>query len=353
MTAEARAFPPVKNGFPWKKPFRMPLMAWVLTVFSGCEGPQSMLEAAGPAAGRVIVLWWILFGIAAFVFITVTGFLLVGSFRRGGEGSDGIGGSGGISDRKLSFGMAYGTGITIVLLFFILMATFKYTPERGELGPGALTIDVVGKLWWWEFTYLGEDGEPLFQTANEIHIPVGVPVRFRLRSDNVIHSFWVPRLGGKVDLLPGRTNYLRLEAREVGVYRGQCAEFCGMQHTLMAFLVTAVPHDAFEEWMAAQAEPAREPTDSLAVRGRQVFLKTQCANCHTIRGVSTATEPGPDLTHLASRQTLAAATIPNRKGHLGGWIADPQGIKPGNLMPAVPLASEDFQALLHYLGTLE
>ncbi len=326
------------------KGFRIPIVALLLMA---CGGPQSMFETAGPDAARVIVLWWILFAICLFVTIAVIGVLLVASFRRRSEGELPV------PDKKLGVAMGWGIGVTIVLLTVILTATFRSSDAYAEQGPVALTIDVVGKLWWWEVTYLGENGEPLFRTANEIHIPTGVPVRFRLRSDNVIHSFWVPSLAGKVDLLPGRTNYLRLAANKAGIYRGQCAEYCGIQHALMAFLVIAQLPEEFAEWMEAQQLPAREPKDEMTHRGKNVFLQAGCAKCHTVRGVAVAVEAGPDLTHLAPRHTLAAASLPNRRGHLGGWISDPQGIKPGNLMPATPLNSEDFQALLRYLENLQ
>lgn len=316
-------------------------------MMAGCAGPQSMLDSAGPEASRVIVLWWILLCISGFAFVTVTGILLIASFRKGGERGTTE------ADRRMGVSAAAGIGVTIALLAVILAATFRYSEAWRPRPNSALTIDVLGKLWWWEITYIGEEGETLFRTANEIHIPTGVPVRFRLRSDNVIHSFWAPSLGGKMDMNPGHTNYLHLEAREPGVYRGQCAEFCGLQHTNMAFLIVAEPREDFERWIAAQREPAREPTDPLAIRGREVYVQSQCAECHTVRGTVEATAPGPDLTHLAGRRTLASGTIPNRKGHLAGWIADPHGIKPGSLMPASSFGSEDFLAVLRYLETLE
>ena len=265
----------------------------------------------------------------------------------------------------------------MILLLVMLLATHKssqpFAGERSEasgiqVGESSkessptnaerLLIEVTGKRWWWAVAYLDENGDQLFETANEIHIPVGVPVRLRLVSDNVIHSFWVPALGGKADLIPGRPNSLWLQADEPGVYRGQCAEFCGVQHALMAFFVVASSHEEFADWVASQKASAVEPQSDLARKGREVFRTSDCADCHTIRGVSSVPDSspqniGPDLTHLASRRSLAAGTLPNRRGHLGGWLADPQSIKPGNLMPSVPLAAEDFHALLNYLETLD
>lgn len=311
-----------------------------------------MLESAGPEAAAVIKLWWVLFGIGSVVLLTVTALLLIGCFRTDpGTGTR-------TSERALGRPLVIGTFATIFLLVVLLVAAHEHSQPLAEERDEAITIEVVGKRWWWEVVYLDENGDRLFETANEICVPVGTPVRLRLTSDNVIHSFWVPKLGGKMDLVPGRTNYLWLRADQPGAYRGQCAEFCGVQHALMAFYVIAKPAEEFADWMDAQRTSAADPPDELAQRGREFFQSSACADCHTIRGVAslrtaTVAHRGPDLTHLASRQSLAAATLPNRRGHLGGWIADPQGVKPGSLMPAVPLAAEDFRALLHYLETLE
>ena len=247
----------------------------------------------------------------------------------------------------------FATVATVFLLLVMLVATYESAQPFADEREDALTIQVTGKRWWWAVSYLDENGERLFETANEIHIPAGVPVRLRLLSADVIHSLWVPKLGGKVDLVPGRTNHLWIQANQPGVYRGQCAEFCGIQHAKMSLYVVADTAKDFADWKLAQQQPAKAPSDSLARRGRDVFANGACAKCHTIRGVSSVSRFGPDLTHLASRRSLAAGTLPNRRGHLGGWIADPQSVKPGNLMPAVPLAAEDFHALLHYLEALE
>ena len=214
-------------------------------------------------------------------------------------------------------------------------------------------MEVTGRLWWWELRYLDADGGEIARTANEMHIPVGEPVTLRLISDNVIHSFWVPQLQGKTDMIPGRVNESWIQAGEPGVYRGQCAEFCGVQHSMMAFLAIAEPAEAFDRWLARQAQPAAEPTEPSLVRGRDVFLRAGCGGCHTVRGTPAAGRTGPDLTHIAGRRTLAAATVPNTRGHLAGWISDPQHVKPGNKMPAATLEPGDLHALIAYLESLE
>jgi cytochrome c oxidase subunit 2 len=189
-------------------------------------------------------------------------------------------------------------------------------------------------------------------TANEIHIPVGKPVHIRLASRDVIHSFWVPDLHGKKDLIPGKDTDLWLRADRAGVYRGQCAEFCGWQHAHMALLVIAEPQDRFDAWLASQRQTPPPPSTPLGQRGRAVFESQACPLCHTVAGTQANGSAGPDLTHLASRRTIAAGTLPNTIGSLGGWIVDPQSTKPGNRMPAVTLHADDLQALLAYLETL-
>ncbi len=191
-----------------------------------------------------------------------------------------------------------------------------------------------------------------FTTANEVHIPVGAPVVFLLTARDVIHSFWVPNLGGKKDLIPGYTQTVWFRADTPGVYRGQCAEFCGLQHAKMGLLVIADPPDRYAAWMRQMQQPGAAPTDSLARRGEQVFMSGTCVMCHAIEGTHARSVAGPDLTHLASRQTIAAATLPNNRGNLGGWIADPQRIKPGTHMPPNVLPPEELNALLTYLQTL-
>jgi cytochrome c oxidase subunit 2 len=208
---------------------------------------------------------------------------------------------------------------------------------------------VIGHQWFWEVRYPGTTAV----TANEIHIPVKTVVNVAVRSADVIHSFWVPELNKKVDVLPGRDNHLELYADEPGVYRGQCAEFCGAQHAHMAMAVYADPPDKFKAWLANMEKPLAQPASQDARAGQQVFLSHQCASCHTIRGTSAKGRIGPDLTHLQTRNTLAALTIPNRKGYLGGWVLDPQHIKPGNKMPGLNLSGPDFQRLLTFLEGLK
>jgi cytochrome c oxidase subunit II len=218
-----------------------------------------------------------------------------------------------------------------------------------------LKIEVVGRRWWWEVKYTDQ----AITTANEIHIPVGVPVQLELRSADVIHSFWVPELHGKLDLVPTRINTIVIEADTAGVYRGQCAEFCGLQHAHMALLVIAEPVADYNAWVAVQQAPAPPPADEAAVAGQQVFFNADCVFCHTVRGLDdkavdrSGVDLGPDLTHLASRMTIAGASVTLNRGNLAGWIVDAQHVKPGALMPNTLLNAQDLHNLLAFLETLK
>jgi cytochrome c oxidase subunit 2 len=216
------------------------------------------------------------------------------------------------------------------------------------VGTTQLSIRVVGRQWFWEVRYPG--GRAV--TANEVHIPVRTRVDVLATTDDVIHSFWVPELNRKIDMINGRTNRVLLYADKPGVYRGQCAELCGLQHAHMAFDVIAEPQAEFRRWLANLAAPARAPQGAAAQQGEQVFMAQQCASCHTIRGTSANGRIGPDLTHVASRQTLAALTIPNTRQELSSWIRDPQRIKPGNKMPALGLSDAQINAVADYLAGL-
>jgi cytochrome c oxidase subunit 2 len=218
--------------------------------------------------------------------------------------------------------------------------------------PAALVVEIVGQQYWWELHYREPGGAPIATTANELHLPQGRRVELHLRSTDVIHSFWVPGLQGKLDLVPGKTNVTWVQADRLGTFQGQCAEFCGLQHALMRLLAVVQPAAEFDAWLEAQRAPARPAADADTERAQQLFL-VHCAHCHTVRGTSAFFgHIGPDLTHLMSRRTLAAGTLANVKGNLGGWLADPQGHKPGNRMPRIALAPADFHALLDYLTSL-
>lgn len=248
----------------------------------------------------------------------------------------------------------FGLGLTTaVLIAFTVWTMDTLANVRVPPAEPAFTIEVTGRQWWWQVRYIDpQNPERDFQTANEIHVPVGRPVKLLLKSDDVIHTFWVPALGGKTDMIPGQTNAAWLLADKPGIYRGQCNEYCGLQHANMAFRVFADPPAEFDAWWEAQRQPAPEPRSPLTSAGQDVFVKN-CGVCHTVRGTIEKAQYGPDLTHLAARSTLGAGIIPNNEGYLSGWISNPQGIKPGVKMPAIPLSGSDFTALRAYLATLE
>ena len=287
---------------------------------------------------------WVLFGVVVMLLVVA----VLRRRRGGGEPApDGEAPSERRSHRLVLLGGVVAPILVLSALFAAGVRTLPATsaPKRGST---ALTLQVTGHQWFWEVRYRGTRAV----TANEIHIPARTRVRVEVRTADVIHSFWVPELNRKIDTIPGRTNSIVLEADRPGVYRGQCAEFCGLQHANMGMYVFADPPARFRAWLANQSKPARRPADAHERAGLQVFLGAGCATCHTIRGTPASGDVGPDLTHLADRTTLAALTIPNRPGYLGGWILDPQHVKPGNRMPGLDLDGTQLQALLDYLTKL-
>ena len=246
------------------------------------------------------------------------------------------------------FVVVAGVLLPAVILVGVFVVSVRDMNAISRSGNGStLTVQVVGRMWWWEARYPGGA-----VTANEIHIPTGQPVRFEVSTADVIHSFWVPQLAPKIDMIPGRTNSVTVEADTPGRYRGQCAEFCGLQHANMAFFVVAQPLADFETWLRAEGTPAVAPAESDAAAGMRVFLDSSCVGCHTIRGTDADGSLGPDLTHLASRDTIAAGTLPNDAAVLERWITDPQGVKPGADMPPTRLSPQDLRALVAYLESL-
>jgi cytochrome c oxidase subunit 2 len=305
---------------------------------------QSVLETAGPQAGRLLPLWRFMLVVSVLVFALVIGTLLWAVFRRRRAEPP--------SERGMTRTIVAATALTLVVLFVFLALDFTVGRALARPPRPGLVVSVTGHQWWWEIEYDDSLPQRRVRTANEVHVPVGQPVEFRLLSADVIHSFWVPSLGGKRDQIPGRENRLWLQADTPGVYGGPCAEFCGHQHAKMALVVVAEPPGEFAAWYTAQLQPAAAPTDSSAARGQRLFVEGRCAACHAVEGTPAGSNVGPVLTHLASRLTLGAGALPNTRGHLAGWVIDPQQIKPGARMPPSPLPPADLEALLDYLGTL-
>ena len=316
---------------------------------------HTVLDPAGPQAARIAGLWWLMFWSSLVVFVLVLGILAWAVMRARVDARRRLppplvypG-----RERLASAAVGIGVGATVAVLFVFVVASVTTGQSVASLHDAdAVSIKVIGHQWWWEIEY--DDPLPAHRvvTANELHLPVGRPVRITTDSRDVIHSVWIPNLHGKRDLIPGHPGAIVLRADRPGVYRGMCAEFCGLQHAHMQLVVVAESAEAFEAWRAAQREPAAPPAGVLAQRGHDVFVQGACALCHTIRGTDAGARFGPDLTHLASRATLAAGTMPNTVGHLAGWILDSQHIKPGNAMPSIALAPDELHALLAYLGGL-
>ena len=258
-------------------------------------------------------------------------------------------------ERPLTISVSIGTGITIATLIGLVVASVATGHDVGTFSsqsPNAIEIAVTGHQWWWEIQYNDPEPDKSFKTANEIHIPTGEPVLLRLATRDVIHSLWIPNIHGKRDLIPGRVNKLWIEADRAGVYRAQCAEFCGMQHAHMALVVVAEDRPKFDAWKSHQQSPANDPITAQQMHGREIFLSLPCANCHAITGIDAYATLGPDLTHLASRPTLAAGQLPNTKGNLAGWIMNASAIKPGTVMPPNEMTGAELQDLLAYLENL-
>lgn len=315
-------------------------------------GAQSAFEPAGQGAEQIDALAFVLTAAGAAVFLVFCIALAYSlTHRRRASGPQTA-----ESDRRstrwiVTTGAALPLLILIPLLFYTFHALSANDPANRDR---SLVVEVRGRQWWWEVRYLDEDPARQFVTANEIRVPVGRPVELHLYSDDVIHSFWVPSLAGKADMIPGHRNRLVLKADEPGVHRGQCAEYCGGQHALMSIFVIVEPEADFERWRLQQARDAAEPADELLARGRAAFMRGNCGECHTVRGTEARGDLGPDLTHVGSRRSLGAGVLDNHIGTMAGWIAGTQAVKPGSLMPdARMFDGAELRALSAWLKSLE
>jgi cytochrome c oxidase subunit 2 len=310
---------------------------------------QDVLSPAGPYAGLIANLFWVFVGVAAIVYVAVVS-VLVWAMRR--RHADADANKPRATPRAALRAIAVAVGATAVILVALTVADFSAGRALALAPREPLRIQVTANQWWWEIEYPGATPAQRVRTANELRIPTDTPIELVLTSRDVIHSFWVPSLQGKKDLLPGYSTTLRLEAARPGVYRGECAEFCGFQHARMSIDVVAQPRADYDAWLSAQQMMAPEPADPLVLRGRDVFLTSSCIMCHAVAGTDAAAVLGPDLTHVASRSRIAAGTLPNTAPNLAAWIANPQSIKPGTRMPATTLPPQDLAALVAWLTSL-
>jgi cytochrome c oxidase subunit 2 len=328
-----------------------PALVVLPLTLTGCTGWQSSLDPQGPQADTLVTMFWVFTAILALVWLLTMAALFL-SLRRARAERAGPLVLEPQAERSMTRAVSGAVAFTAAIV--IALTVVSYAAQRALFSSheAPLTLLVKGHQWWWEVTY--EDGQPSrrFTTANEIHVPVGQPVLIKLQSSDVIHSFWVPSLAGKMDIIPGRENRLVIEASKDGIFRGQCAEFCGWQHAHMAIAVVAHSAEEFERWRDNQISAAEPPDDPLRKRGMEIFLTRPCVMCHQIRGTPAAGKVAPDLTHVGSRLHIAAGTLPNSRGNLAAWIADPQGIKPGAHMPLMKLAAGEIEPLTRYLEGL-
>jgi cytochrome c oxidase subunit 2 len=315
-----------------------------------------VLGPAGPQAAALSHLWWLTLAVCVLVFVAVLAALGYGVWRAP-RGTAGTAPAIALIDRsepRLRGWVTVGVAVSTALLLGLLVASFLTDRTLARLPlADAVHIELTAHQFWWEARY--DDAEPsrIFMTANELHVPVGRPVVLTLRSADVIHSFWVPSLHGKKDLIPGRESTFALRADRAGVYRGQCAEFCGLQHANMLLYVVADEPADYERWAGAQRRPAALPTSDEARRGMELVVGSTCAMCHTIAGTRAQGRHAPDLTHVASRSTIGAGILPHNTGTRAGWIVNPQASKPGVNMPPHGFSAQDLNAINAYLATLQ
>ncbi|MFQ5795481.1 MAG: cytochrome c oxidase subunit II [Candidatus Bipolaricaulia bacterium] len=309
--------------------------------------PQSTFDAAGPVAERQRDLLWFIIWVAVGILVVVEGALIYAIIRyrrrprQAGEPEPVHGHSG----LEISWTIAPVLIVAAIGVFTVRTIFDLSSPPV----PDALQIKVTAYQWWWEFQY--PDAEVV--TANELHIPVGQVVNLNIESQDVIHSFWVPKLAGKMDAIPNQLNQLWLRADQSGIYWGQCAEFCGIAHAFMRFRVIAQPEDEFQAWLQVQQQPAVTLVDDLARKGAEIFARSACIGCHTVAGTLAQGKIGPDLTHFGDRTTLGAGILDNNPENLADWLRDPQAVKPGNRMPNLNLSEDEISALAAYLQSLK
>jgi cytochrome c oxidase subunit 2 len=318
------------------------------------DSPLAYLHTAGPAADPITRLGWGLAAVSVGVVIIISALLVMAIFRKRNGTDSGTGHLGGplmpVRERAGLTWIYVGTGISAIVLFACAVWTLWTLAEISAPGTAPrVVVQVQAFQFWWRLRYLDPSGAVVLTTANEVHIPAGEPVRFELTSGDVIHSFWVPSLGGKMDVLPGQTNVTWLQGSQVGRFRGQCGEYCGAQHAHMALFVDVDTPAGFARWVAAQRRDA-DPASGAAT-GARIFAD-KCGGCHAVRGSDAKGSLGPDLTHLMARQTIAAGTLPNGPAYLRRWITATQAVKPGAEMPVVPLAPAELDAVIVYLETL-
>lgn len=319
------------------------IAAGIAGLLTGCEGPQSSLEPAGRDAAQMAELYWLMAIGSVVIWALVTALALHALYAREPKDERTV-------DRLVVIG---GAVLPTILLAALLVYGLAMLPGVLARAPeGSPEIHVVGEQYWWRVRYADRDGGAV-ETANELHLPVDTPVELRLEASDVIHSFWIPSLAGKMDMIPGRVTRLRLEPTRTGTFRGACAEYCGTSHAWMAFTVVVEPREDFERWLSAQARPAAQPSNDRAAHGAALFLSQGCGACHAVRGTPADGTIGPDLTHVGGRRTIGAGRVATSASALRRWVADPDALKPGVHMPAFAMLQDgELAALAAYLEGL-
>lgn len=331
-------------------------LASSLATVTACQGSQSVLDPASPADRSLNTLFWAMLFVASVIWLAVVIAALwavISRHRRTREDLEPLIDPTEATHRRHARVVSGLVGGTVLILLLFLVYDFTVGRALAAHPTQALTVELIGHQWWWEVHYDDPDPSKLVIDANELHIPAGHPVQVKVTSRDVIHSFWVPNIIGKRDLIPGYTSSLFLNADKPGVYRAQCAEFCGHEHAKMALWVVVHSPNDFATWLSRARSPAATPSDSSAREGEKVFMAGPCSSCHAITGQPAYGTIGPNLTHVASRRTIGAGTLLNTRGNLGGWVVDPQSIKPGVRMPSNQLEPKDLRALLDYLESLK
>jgi cytochrome c oxidase subunit 2 len=316
--------------------------------FAALAGVQSSLQPFADQSRAIDVIWQVMLWTCTLIYVGVLVGLVVALLRRTATAADDE-----PAERRASAALVLWTGFIAIVLVGLTAASYSVDRQLLARDPNAMRVRVTAKQWWWQVEYLDRNPSLQFVTANELHLPVDRMTRVELVAGDVIHSLWIPNLNGKSDLIPGRKTDLALTPRQVGRFRGQCAEFCGLQHAHMALDVQIDNARDFAAWRRRQLQPAGTPAQPDARRGAGLFQTSACVMCHAISGTEASGRTGPDLTHFASRRTIAAGTRPLTRGDLAAWLSDPQRLKPGNNMPSVDLEPDELNALVAYLMTLQ
>ena len=327
------------------------------SVLAACGGSQNALDSAGVQSGRIESLWWIFFWITAVIYLIVMAVLAVAIFRRkkADEKTAPETKPDAVREQWTANIIKGAVGVSVIILFTLMILSFRTGTAINTLSAerSPIEIQITGNQWWWDVEYRDPIPSMNIRTANELHLPAGRPVKLTLQSLDVIHSFWLPNMHGKMDLIPGYKSTFFFRPDEIGTFFGQCAEFCGYQHAKMRLVVFVESQEDYEKWAAAQRAIPPPPTDPVQQRGQQIFLRSVCTQCHAVAGTTANARVGPDLTHVSSRHFIAAASLRNVRDHLATWITDPQSIKPGVRMPMNNYTEEDLNALVTYIENLK